>query len=146
MTLPAPESRSAGLLAAGIILALVLLCLPYIERIPEPVLAAIVIHAVSKSLRLTALRTYFRWRRDRLISVIAIVAVLAFGMLNGLLFAIAFSLAMLLQTLARPRLAELDAWERTTSSASNASPIRSARRKSWCCAPKSPCCSPTPIR
>ena len=101
------RSRAAGLLAAAIILVLVLLCLPYIERIPAPVLAAIVIHAVSKSLRLTPLRTYFRWHRDRLISVIAILAVLVFGMLNGLLFAIAFSLAMLLQTLARPRLAEL---------------------------------------
>jgi MFS superfamily sulfate permease-like transporter len=101
------QSRASGLLAALIILVLVLLCLPYIERIPAPILAAVVIHAVSKSLRLTPLRTYFRWRRDRLIAVIAIVAVLAFGMLNGLLFAIAFSLAMLLQTLARPRLSEL---------------------------------------
>jgi SulP family sulfate permease len=101
------QSRGAGLFAAAIILALVLLCLPYIERIPEPVLAAIVIHAVSKSLRLTPLATYFRWRRDRLITIIAIAAVLVFGLLNGLLFAIAFSLAMLLQNLARPRLAEL---------------------------------------
>jgi MFS superfamily sulfate permease-like transporter len=101
------QSRAAGLLAALIILGLVLLCLPFIERIPEPVLAAIVIHAVSKSLRLGPLQTYFRWRRDRLITVIAIIAVLVFGMLNGLLFAIAFSLAMLLQTLARPRLSEL---------------------------------------
>jgi sulfate permease, SulP family len=101
------QSRAAGLVTAVIILALVLLCLPYIERIPEPVLAAVVIHAVSKSLRLGPLKTYFRWRRDRLITVTAIVAVLVFGMLNGLLFAIAFSLAMLLQTLARPRLSEL---------------------------------------
>ena len=101
------QSRAAGLVTAVIILALVLLCLPYIERIPQPVLAAVVIHAVSKSLRLGPLKTYFRWRRDRLITVTAIVAVLVFGMLNGLLFAIAFSLAMLLQTLARPRLSEL---------------------------------------
>jgi len=101
------RSRASGLFAAGIILLLVLLCLPLIERIPEPVLAAIVIHAVSKSLRLGPLATYFRFRRDRLIAVIAIVAVLLFGMLNGLLFAIAFSLAMLLQALARPRLSEL---------------------------------------
>jgi MFS superfamily sulfate permease-like transporter len=82
------QSRAAGLLAAVIILGLVLLCLPYIERIPAPILAAIVIHAVSKSLRLTPLRTYFRWHRDRLITVIAILAVLVFGMLNGLLFAV----------------------------------------------------------
>jgi len=101
------QSRASGLFAAVIILALVLLCLPFIERIPEPVLAAIVIHAVSKSLRLGPLQTYFRWRRDRLITVTAILAVLVFGMLNGLLFAIAFSLAMLLQALARPRLSEL---------------------------------------
>ena len=101
------QSRAAGLFAAAIILALVLLCLPYIERIPEPVLAAIVIHAVSKSLRLGPLKTYFDWHRDRLITIIAIVAVLIFGLLNGLLFAIAFSLAMLLRALARPRLVEL---------------------------------------
>ncbi len=73
----------------------------------EPILAAIVIHAVSKSLRVGPLQTYFRWRRDRLITVISIAAVLVFGLLNGLLFAIAFSLAMLLQALARPRLSEL---------------------------------------
>jgi MFS superfamily sulfate permease-like transporter len=101
------QSRASGLFAALVILVLVLLCLSYIERIPEPVLAAIVIHAISKSLRLAPLQIYFRWRRDRLITLIAIIAVLAFGMLNGLLFAIAFSLAMLLQALARPRLAEL---------------------------------------
>ncbi|HTB68147.1 MAG TPA: SulP family inorganic anion transporter [Steroidobacteraceae bacterium] len=101
------QSRAAGLVAALIILVLVLLCLPLIERIPAPVLAAIVIHAVSKSLRLGPMRIYFRLHRDRLITVIAIIAVLVFGMLNGLLFAIAFSLAMLLQALARPRLAEL---------------------------------------
>jgi sulfate permease, SulP family len=101
------QSRASGLLAAVIILALVLVCLPFIERIPQPVLAAIVIHAVSKSLHVAQLRLYFQWHRDRLISVIAIAAVLVFGMLNGLLFAIGFSLAMLLRSLARPRLVEL---------------------------------------
>jgi MFS superfamily sulfate permease-like transporter len=101
------QSQASGLFAAGITLVLVLVCLPFIERIPEPILAAIVIHAVSKSLRLGPLQTYFRWRRDRLIAVIAILAVLVFGMLNGLLFAIAFSLAMLLQAFTRPRLSEL---------------------------------------
>ena len=101
------QSQASGLFAAVIILGLVLVCLPFIERIPAPILAAIVIHAVSKSLRLGPLQTYFLWRRDRLITVIAILAVLVFGLLNGLLFAIAFSLAMLLQALARPRLSEL---------------------------------------
>ena len=95
------QSRLAGLYAAAVVLVLVLLFLRWIERIPQPVLAAIVIHAVSQSLRLSMFRTYFRWRRDRLVAVIAVLAVIAFGVLDGLLAAIAFSLAMLLRQLAQ---------------------------------------------
>src|ERR1700745_3057202 len=58
-------SRYAGLLAAAAVLLLLALFLRWIERIPEPVLAAIVIHAVSKSLRLGVFANYFRWQRDR---------------------------------------------------------------------------------
>ena len=100
-------SRAAGVWAAAAVLGLVLLLLPWIERMPDPVLAAIVIHAVSKSLRIGAFRPYFRWRRDRLVTLTAVAAVLAFGMLDGLLAAIAFSLAMLLHSLASPRLSVL---------------------------------------
>ncbi len=101
------QSRAAGLYAAATVLLLVLLFLPWIERIPEPVLAAIVIHAVSKSLRLAVFRPYFHWRRDRLVTVIAVAAVLTFGMLDGLLAAIVFSLGMLLRSLSSPRLSVL---------------------------------------
>lgn len=101
------QSRVAGLSAAAVVLILVLLFLPWIERIPEPVLAAIVIHAVSKSLRLAVFRPYFLWQRDRLIVFAAVFAVLAFGVLDGLLAAIAFSLAMLLRSLASPRISQL---------------------------------------
>ena len=101
------RSRAAGLAAAAIILVLVLLFLRFIERIPEPVLAAIVIHAVSKSLRPGVFSNYLRWRRDRLIALAAVLAVMVFGVLNGLLAAIAFSLAMLVRSLATPRLSVL---------------------------------------
>jgi MFS superfamily sulfate permease-like transporter len=101
------QSRAAGLYAAATVLALVLLFLPWIERIPAPILAAIVIHAVSKSLRLGVFRPYFRWQRDRLVMLTAVAAVLVFGMLDGLLAAIAFSLAMLLHSLASPRMSLL---------------------------------------
>jgi sulfate permease, SulP family len=100
-------SRAAGLYAALTVLALVLLFLPWIELIPDPILAAIVIHAVSKSLRLTVFRPYFRWQRDRLVTLIAVATVILFGMLDGLLAAIAFSIAMLLHSLASPRLSVL---------------------------------------
>ena len=101
------QSRLAGLCAAATVLLLVLTCLRWIERIPDPILAAIVIHAVSKSLRASTFRPYFRWRRDRLVTSIAVAAVLAFGMIDGLLAAIAFSLAMLLRSLSSPRLSVL---------------------------------------
>jgi MFS superfamily sulfate permease-like transporter len=101
------QSRAAGLAAAAVVLILVLLFLRWIERIPEPVLAAIVIHAVSKSLRITVFKPYFRWQRDRLVVLAAVVAVLALGVLDGLLAAIAFSLAMLLRSLASPRITQL---------------------------------------
>jgi sulfate permease, SulP family len=101
------RSRAAGLAAAAIVLLLILLFLRWIERIPQPVLAAIVIHAVSKSLRLRAFSIYLRWRRDRLIALAAVLAVMVFGVLNGLLAAIAFSLAMLVRSLAQPRLSVL---------------------------------------
>jgi MFS superfamily sulfate permease-like transporter len=101
------QSRAAGLYAAATVLALLLLFLRWIERIPDPILAAIVIHAVSKSMRVAVFRPYFRWQRDRLVTLTAVAAVLAFGMLDGLLAAIAFSLAMLLRSLASPRLSVL---------------------------------------
>jgi MFS superfamily sulfate permease-like transporter len=100
-------SRFAGLAAAAVLLLLVLLFLRWIERIPEPVLAAIVIHAVSKSLRLSVFRNYFRWQRDRLTALAAVLAVMIFGVLNGLLAAILFSLAMLVRSLATPGLSVL---------------------------------------
>jgi SulP family sulfate permease len=99
------RSRLAGLVAAASVLVMVLL--RWIERIPEPVLAAIVIHAVSKSWRLSVFKPYLQWKRDRLVALAAVVAVLALGILNGLLVAIAFSLVMLLRQLATPRLSVL---------------------------------------
>jgi sulfate permease, SulP family len=101
------QSRWAGLLAAATVLVLVLVFLPWIERIPEPVLAAIVIHAVSKSLRPSVFRLYFKWHRDRIVVLVAVLAVILFGILNGLLIAIGVSVAILLQALTRPRLSVL---------------------------------------
>jgi sulfate permease, SulP family len=101
------QSRLAGLAAGVVALVLVLAFLSWIERIPEPTLAAVIIHAVSKSLRFSVFRNYFHWRRDRLVAVVAVLAVMVLGVLNGLLAAIALTLALLLRSLARPRLSIL---------------------------------------
>ena len=101
------KSRLAGLVAAAMILLLVATLLPLIAHTPQPMLAAIVIHAVGHTLSLATLRPYFRWHRDRQIVLAAIVAVLALGVVNGLLTAIALSLVLLLHRLSEPRLSWL---------------------------------------
>ena len=101
------RSPLAGLYSGAVVLTLVLLFLRWVERIPEPALAAIVIHAVGKALRPGVFADYFRWQRDRLLVVAAVLTVMIFGVLNGLLAGIAFSLALLLKSLASPRLSVL---------------------------------------
>ena len=101
------QSRWSGLIAGAAVLLMVLLLLRWIEHIPQAVLAAIVIHAVSKSWRLSVFRPYLMWKRDRLLALAAVLAVLSLGILNGLLVAIAFSLALLLRQLSVARLSVL---------------------------------------
>lgn len=92
-------SRRAGWCAAMALFIIVLTMLPAIALTPKPVLAAIVIHAVSHTLHPAVFRPSFTLHRDRLIVIASILAVLVFGVLDGLLAAIAVSLVMLLRRL-----------------------------------------------
>ncbi|KAB8057092.1 STAS domain-containing protein [Janthinobacterium sp. FT14W] len=100
-------SRLAGLVAAAVVGLIVLTLLPLVALTPVPVLAAVVIHAVSHTLNPMALRPYFAWRRDRLLVLAAIAGVLLFGVLDGLLVAIAISLLLMLRRLSRPGMSVL---------------------------------------
>ncbi|NMM38358.1 MAG: SulP family inorganic anion transporter [Glaciimonas sp.] len=91
------RSKLAGWVAALAVLAIVLTVLPSIALLPEPVLAAIVIHAVSHTLNPAIFRPYLTWRRDRLVIIAAVVGVLVLGVLDGLLAAVGLSLMLLLQ-------------------------------------------------
>lgn len=95
------RSKAAGLVACAVVALLVWQLLPWMERIPEPVLAAIVIHAVGHSLNWKVLQPYFVWRRDRLVALTALAAVIVLGVLDGLLLAIAVSVLMLLKRMAQ---------------------------------------------
>ncbi len=101
------QRRAAGLVGSAVVGAAVLALLPWIAHIPEPLLAAIVIHAVGHTLNPAGLRQYFRWRRDRGIALVAIAAVLLLGVLYGLLAAIGVSLVILLQGLSSARVSWL---------------------------------------
>nr|WP_255342420.1 SulP family inorganic anion transporter [Herminiimonas sp. CN] len=91
------RSRLAGWIAALTVLAIVLTILPGIALTPQPVLAAIVIHAVGHTLNPAIFQPYFRWQRDRLVIVAAVLGVLVLGVLDGLIAAIGISLMLLLQ-------------------------------------------------
>ncbi|KWE49285.1 hypothetical protein WL76_22020 [Burkholderia ubonensis] len=101
------QSRFAGLWAAGVIALIVWLLLPQLSRTPEPVLAAIVIFAVSHSLHPSVFRPYWTWHRDRLVVVAALLAVLVLGVLHGLLAAVGVSLLLTLRKLSEPNVSVL---------------------------------------
>ena len=101
------QSRWAGLCAALVVGLIVTFALPQLSRTPEPVLAAIVIYAVSHSLHPDVFRPYWVWRRDRLIVVAALAAVLLLGVLHGLLVAIGASLLLTLRNLSEPMVSVL---------------------------------------
>ncbi|MDE2593121.1 MAG: SulP family inorganic anion transporter [Burkholderiales bacterium] len=101
------QTRWAGLLAAATVGLLVWLFLPWVASTPVPVLAAVVIWAVSHTLRLETLRPYFVWQRDRLLVCAAVLSVLVLGVLDGLLLSVGVSLFLTLKGLTDARLAVL---------------------------------------
>ena len=101
------QSKLAALAAAGVVSVTVVFALPFVALLPSPVLAAIVIHAVSHTLRPSAFAPYFRWQRDRSVVVGSILAVFLFGVLDGLLVGVAFSLLLLLRRLSESAVVEL---------------------------------------
>jgi MFS superfamily sulfate permease-like transporter len=95
-------------IVAGLGLALLVLCAaPAIARLPQPVLAAVVIAALSHALDPAPFRRLWLLKRDLYIALAATIGVLAFGVLNGMLFAIALSIAALIHRLATPHVARL---------------------------------------
>ena len=92
-------SKLSNWVATAVILMMLLTLLSSIELIPQPVLAAIVVFAVGHTLKLAMFKPYFKWHRDRLLLICAILAVLFLGILNGLLVAVAISIALMLRQL-----------------------------------------------
>jgi MFS superfamily sulfate permease-like transporter len=102
-----PKSRMAGAWAALLVLAAVLLLLPQVAWIPQPVLAAVVVNAVSHSLNPAVFQPYLVWQRDRVVLFLSVLAVLLLGVLDGLLLATGASLLLALRDLSQPRVTEL---------------------------------------
>ena len=113
------KTQLASLVAAGLILATGLFLAPFFEDLPQATLAAIVVVAIAGFFRVDEIVRFGRLRRSAvLISLVALVGVLLFGVLPGLLIAAGLSLAVVVQRLSRPavgilgRDAETGAWAR----------------------------------
>ena len=101
------RSRLTGAVSALGLLALMLFAAPLVARLPLPVVAAVVIAALMHALDPSPLVRLWRVQLDGVVALVAAAGVLAFGILNGMLFAILLSLAALVRRMAAAKLARL---------------------------------------
>ncbi|MDR0933806.1 MAG: SulP family inorganic anion transporter [Burkholderiaceae bacterium] len=101
------KTRMSGIFAMLITMVVLITALPYIERIPQPVLGGIVIYTMLIILKPSSFDIYFVWKNDRLIAVISVLAVLLLGVMHGLLAAIAISIMMMLKQISASTISEL---------------------------------------
>lgn len=100
-------SRLSGVVAAVGIAVLIGLAGPLVSRLPEPVLAAVVISAMLHALDPQPLWRLWRMDRDQYVASAAALAVMGLGVLNGMLFAIALSIIATLRRLGSPHVTSL---------------------------------------
>jgi MFS superfamily sulfate permease-like transporter len=98
----------SGLTAAGIVLLVVLFLSNLLHDLPKPVLAAIVLVAVTGLFKLSAWRELWRFSRaEAAIAGAALLGVLGSGLLRGVLIGAVLSLVLLLRRAAAPQATEL---------------------------------------
>jgi MFS superfamily sulfate permease-like transporter len=101
------QSKWSGIFAATAVLLLVIFGKPLIEHIPEPILAATVVGALLHALNPKPLLELWRINRDQYLTLAAIVSVLFFGVLHGMLIAVGLSIASAIRTFSQPAVREL---------------------------------------
>jgi SulP family sulfate permease len=98
----------SGLAAALIMLVVVLFFTGLLRHLPQPVLAAIVLAAVTGLVQVDALRHIWHFSRSEFaVAMVALLGVLGSGLLNGVLLGAALSLLLLIGRASRPRVTEI---------------------------------------
>jgi sulfate permease, SulP family len=102
------RTQLAGLIAAGLVLLTGAFLAPLFKDLPEATLGAIVIVAVSGFFRVAELRRFAYVRRSAIFTaLLALVGVLALGVLQGLVVAAGLSLVYVVERLSRPSVGAL---------------------------------------
>jgi high affinity sulfate transporter 1 len=98
----------SGLFAALITLVVVAFFTGLLRYLPQPVLAAVVLVAVTGLVQIDALRHIWHFSRTEFaVTMAAVVGVLGSGLLNGVLVGVALSIVLLIRRASRPRVTEI---------------------------------------
>ena len=98
----------SGAVAAGIILVVVLFFSNLLSALPQPVLAAVVLVAVTGLFKFSTLKQLRRTNRaEYVVAIAALVGVLSSGLLRGVLIGAVISLVLVIHSAARPHVALL---------------------------------------
>jgi high affinity sulfate transporter 1 len=98
----------SGLIAAFITLGIVLFFTGLLRTLPQPVLAAVVLMAVTGLIQVDALRNIWRFSRKEFgVAVAAVLGVLGAGLLQGVLIGVVISILLLIGRASRPRVTEV---------------------------------------
>ncbi len=102
------RSPASGLVAALILAAAALFLMGPLRDLPQPVLAAVVLAAVTGLVKVSELRRLWRLSRTEFaVAIAALAGVLGSGLLRGVLIGALLSILLLIRRAARPRTAEL---------------------------------------
>ncbi len=101
------RGRTAGLVAALTITVLVLAAGPWLARLPQPVLAAVVISALTHALDPRPMLALWRLGRDEFLATAAVLAVVVLGVLHGMLLSVLLSVLAAVRRFSRARVSVL---------------------------------------
>ena len=102
------KTQVSSLIVVGLLLLTILFLTPLFTDLPEPVLGAIVIHAVMGLVKLRPIAVLrAQYRNDYTVAVATLVAVLLFEILGGLLISVLLSIGQLMQRAVRPKVTPL---------------------------------------
>jgi SulP family sulfate permease len=98
----------SGLVASLITLVVVAFFTGLLRYLPQPVLAAVVLVAVTGLVQVETLRHIWRFSRTEFaVAMAAVIGVLGSGLLNGVLLGVALSIVLLIHRASRPRVVEV---------------------------------------
>ncbi|MCX7085434.1 MAG: SulP family inorganic anion transporter [Methylococcales bacterium] len=101
------RTKMSGVFAAGVLFLMTVFGQQWIALIPQPIVAAAVINALGHALNPKNLVYLWRIDRDQYLALAAIMAVLVFGVLHGMLLAVGLSIAAAIRSFSQPVVREL---------------------------------------